>query len=48
MKIIINKEAEKKLSIIKKKFVCNDSTAIILLAELSELFYRKIKRRGNI
>jgi hypothetical protein len=45
MKIVVNKEANKVLERIKKKFVCSDSTAIILLGELSELFYRKLKKR---
>jgi len=47
MKITVNKEANKVLEIIKKNFMCSDSTAIILLSKLSELFYKKIKNKDE-
>ena len=40
MKIIINKQAEKVLSNIKKRLVCSDSTAILVMHELIKNKYR--------
>ena len=43
MKITINKDVSKKLSMVKGYFHCSDSTAILILYKIADLKYGKNK-----